>query len=145
MSKHGKTAVYQPSLGDAQVRVSWAGVPDASYLVELGSSPGNTDLGVYQVVGANHHTVDGLTPGAVHARVRAQTDGGISPPSSEARVVVFDLRDYIEALFLGTGRANAEGGGCPEDPGGPPGGSSPLTNCGASVIGPMINGRSPTN
>jgi hypothetical protein len=67
--------------------VSWSAVDGAtSYLVEAGSAPGLANLAVIPVAGLS---VSGaVPPGAYHVRVRAVTDCGTTPPSSEIVVSV---------------------------------------------------------
>jgi glucose/arabinose dehydrogenase len=67
--------------------VSWSAVGGAtSYVVEAGSAPGLANLAVIPVAGLS---VSGaVPPGTYHVRVRAVTECGTTPPSSEIVVAV---------------------------------------------------------
>jgi hypothetical protein len=87
----------------SKLKVSWAAVAGAtSYIVELGSSAGSKNLGVVEVATTSLST-DQLPWGRTYARVRAKNGGGTSNPSRDVSEWFFDFRDYIEAIFVGTG------------------------------------------
>ena len=71
-------------------------------MVEFGSSPGLANLGSFEV-STTSFDFGNLPPGEVYSRVRTRIDAVVSDPSNEASVHYFDFRDYIEAIFLGTG------------------------------------------
>ena len=69
------------------VRITWepaAGLV-TSYIVELGTTIGGTNLGVVEVSStARSYTFSRLAPGDYHGRVRAKNQCGVSGPSNEA-------------------------------------------------------------
>lgn len=73
-----------------------------SFAVEVGSSTGASDIGVFEAPSsATAYSLTTQHRGAMFVRVRARTAGGLGNPSNELRVE--DQRDVIEALFLSTG------------------------------------------
>ena len=80
----------------------WTPATKGSYVVELGTSSGRDDLGRFEVSQPSFEYGD-LPPVRVYARVRTKTGNMLSDPSNEDSTHYFDFRDYIEALFLGTG------------------------------------------
>jgi hypothetical protein len=88
----------------SHVLVEWDAVPNAtSYVVQLGTSFGQGNLGSFEVTDLSYES--GTLPlGRVYARVRAK-NGGVAGNWSEGDVSVwyFDFRHYIEAIFVGTG------------------------------------------
>lgn len=73
-----------------------------SFVVEVGSSSGASDIGVFEAPSsAPAYSLTTQHRGAMFVRVRARTAGGLGNPSNELRVE--DQRDVIEALFLSTG------------------------------------------
>ena len=93
---------YEPSLASSKIRFDWNRAPEGTYQVELGSSPGATNYGTVQVSGTSFEQ-GGFPPGDVFARVRTVIAGVLSGPSNEVDVHYFDFKDYIEAIFLGSG------------------------------------------
>ena len=87
----------------SEIRVTWNPVSDATaYVVRLGRSAGSDDLGSFEVNQATFST-DGLPPGRVFANVRARKGETTGASSEDVSDWFFDFKDYIEALFLGTG------------------------------------------
>ena len=89
---------FTPALGRAALTLSWSG--SGPFTVEVGRTSGASDIGVFQVDGSSFVT-NNLPTGRVFFRVR--TGDSTGPSSSELTAVVFDLREYIESLFFGTG------------------------------------------
>lgn len=87
----------------SEIRVTWNPVSNATaYVVRLGRSAGSGDLGTFELNQTTFST-DGLPPGRVFAQVLARNGEAIGAPSEDVSEWFFDLKDYIEALFLGTG------------------------------------------
>jgi hypothetical protein len=96
------------SVGSSAATVTWTSeqIGDgATFLLELGRNPGATDVGTYDAGSSLSYTVPNLPTARLYARVRSKIGEAISAPSSEIFVYAFSLRDYIEALFLGSGPA----------------------------------------
>ena len=69
------------------LKLTWEPSPGVvgTYLVELGTTRGASNLGVVEVDSASRsHTFDRLAPGDYFGRVRAKNDCGVSPYSNEA-------------------------------------------------------------
>lgn len=107
-------AEFAPSLEGNSIRFTWNRAPDSMYVLELGRSEGASDIGVIDVGSVAEHTVRDPPLGRVFARVKTRVGASLSSASAEASVLVIDLRDYIEAVFLGTGRLTPSDGnhGC---------------------------------
>jgi hypothetical protein len=87
----------------SEITLRWDPVSGATaYVVQLGRSLGSDDLGSFDVDLPSFDT-DAIPPGRVFARVRARNDSGIGAASADVSEWFFDFRDYVEALFLGTG------------------------------------------
>jgi len=99
----GLGITFVVSSGTSELQLRWNSIPGASYVVELGRSPGAADFGRFNV-SATAFSYRELPPGRVFARVMALDNGVLGPPSSDVSDWFFDFRDYIEAIFLGTGR-----------------------------------------
>lgn len=98
----------------SEIRVTWNPVPDATgYLVRLGRSAGSDDLGRFDASQPTFSTGD-LHTGRVFAQVHAYNGEAIGVSSSPVSEYFFDLRNYVEALFLGTGPLSPRDGnhGC---------------------------------
>lgn len=100
--------VYEirPGVGVSSAALSWSGFPEASdYVIEVGSASGAADVGQIVTSGAQvAHVLEGLPAGRTFfVRVRGRGASGLSLPSNEVRVLALDLRDVIEALYLGSG------------------------------------------
>ena len=98
----GVSMDYEPSVSNTEMSVTWNSAPEGTYVVEFGSSPGLANLGSFEV-STTSFDFGNLPPGEVYSRVRTRIDAVVSDPSNEASVHYFDFRDYIEAIFLGTG------------------------------------------
>lgn len=102
----GLTAELTVAVAGNTVTFSWIGGATAtSFLVEIGRQPGSGDTAVIEV---DRPTLTWEVPDRginvdYFVRVRGQNDLGVGPRSSEVGFLSLDLRDYIEALFLGTG------------------------------------------
>ena len=57
-------------------------------MVEVGTVPGRSDLGILDVGKTTAWGVDGVPAGTYYVRVRADNDVGPSPPSNEVVVTV---------------------------------------------------------
>jgi hypothetical protein len=99
----------------ASLNLAWnaAGPLASSYLIEAGSSSGAVDIAsVNTGSSATSLRASGVPSGTYYIRVRARGECGASAPSNEVIVVVPErprqvssaMKDFIEALFLGTGR-----------------------------------------
>ena len=75
------------------------------YVIEAGSAPGGTDLTTFSVAApANTATWrDVPVRSEIYFRVKAENSRGASAPGPENRAEMPDMKDVIEALFLGTG------------------------------------------
>ena len=98
----GLQIAYEQSVADSEIRLTWSPVSGVDYVVELGSSSGASNLGSFEVT-TNSFEYGDLPPGRVFARVSARDGGVTGPPSTDVSVWFFDFKDYIEAIFLGTG------------------------------------------
>lgn len=98
------TVTFLPAMnGRNQVKMSWGYVDGASgYRIEAGTAPGAIDV-LQADSDTNVYEWSDAPSGRVFVRVRATRQGRASAPSSEVNFVVFDFRDYIEAIFLGAG------------------------------------------
>ena len=82
------------SVTGTTVTLTWGtpcpSIPPSSYLLEVGSSPGATDiLSQFDTHGLTRGiTINGVPPGTYYVRVRATNSLGSSPPSNEVIVVV---------------------------------------------------------
>jgi hypothetical protein len=86
--------------------LSWNAVADAaSYIVDVATTPGGSDLGVIATGNTNASlTVPDLPAGrTVYVRVRAQEGDRTSTPSAEMRFYLQDYKYLVEALMLQTG------------------------------------------
>jgi len=89
---------------DRSAAISWVASPGAAeYVVEVGSTAGGIDGGVYSAGAATSFTLRDLRAGRSHVRIKARNGLGTSGASPEATFVLPDLGDYVEALFLGSG------------------------------------------
>ena len=86
------------------MRFGWSR-PDQSstYVIEIGNAPGTTSRTIETGNNGDFSIVANLPAGEQFARVRAQSSSGLSEPSNEVRFFVVDFRDFVEAVFLGTG------------------------------------------
>ena len=98
----GVSIGFQPLVSNAHIQITWNPASRGTYVVELSRSPGLADLGIFEVATASFD-YEKLTPGPAYARVRTRIEEVVSDPSSEVSVHYFDILDYIEAIFLGTG------------------------------------------
>ena len=98
----GLQIAYESSVADSEIRLTWSPVSGADYVVELGSSAGASNLGSFDVATTSFEYGD-LPPGRVFARVSARDGGVTGPPSIDVSAWFIDFKDYVEAIFLGTG------------------------------------------
>jgi hypothetical protein len=100
----------------ADVALGWDEPPGAgsqcgsnSYLVQVGSSPGASDLAQASTPGLiPAYTVSGVGSGTFYVRVRSQGPGGLSAPSNEVVVTVTGIRPPGTTTWAGL-VANGEG------------------------------------
>ena len=74
-------------LGERLVcRLTWGLSSGAvsTYVLEVGSTPGATNLGVYEVGTGTDYRVSGVANGTYYVRMRARNPCGLSSPSSNA-------------------------------------------------------------
>jgi hypothetical protein len=115
LAPSGLTASSALSVKGNEVTVVWnASIGAASYVVEAGSGPRTADVMVADAQSTSFIWHD-APPGRYYLRVLAKNQAGTSAPSTELTIVVIDLRDYIEAIFLGSGPLVPTDGniGCP--------------------------------
>ena len=94
------------NIRDRAAVLTWTGVADAtSYIVDVGTSAGGSDIGA--ITTGNQNTSLALTDlragGYVWARVRAQQGDRTGTPSSDVRIDLQDYKYLVEALMLQTG------------------------------------------
>jgi hypothetical protein len=82
--------------------LTWNPVPASTYVVEVGDSSGSIKHGSFEV-SVTSFAIGHLPPGRVFARVKARNGSATSPASVEVSQWYFDMKDYIEAVFMGTG------------------------------------------
>lgn len=99
----GGLSVGAMVMKDRTAVISWAASSGATeYAIEVGGSPGATDS--LQSAGtATSFTLSALRAGRTYVRIKAGNSAGTSVASAELTVVLPDLGDYVEALFLGSG------------------------------------------
>ncbi len=90
------------------VDLKWAfgagSVVGPAFLVEVGTSPGLSDVAVIDTgSSAPSHHWQPAPVGKFYIRVKARNEAGTGPPSEDVMVRSLDPRDFIEAIFLGTG------------------------------------------
>jgi hypothetical protein len=62
--------------------------PATRFAIEAGSAPGVSDVGVMTIAPVDRYDVVAVPRGVYYVRMRAANTAGVSPPSSEVRVVV---------------------------------------------------------
>jgi hypothetical protein len=86
-----------------------------SYLVQVGSSPGASDLAQVSTPGLiAAFNVSGVGPGTFYIRVRSQGPGGVSAPSNELVITVTGITPPGTTTWTGL-VANGEGSTGPDD------------------------------
>jgi hypothetical protein len=103
---------------EAPTTFTWTPVAQAtSYQLEIGSVPAAADVLTQETLGTTLSVpipVDGM----LFARVKAKNSVGTSEPSNEVTLAVISFKDYVEALFLGSGPlADTANHGCSAGPG----------------------------
>ncbi|MEN8374779.1 MAG: hypothetical protein ABFS34_04965 [Gemmatimonadota bacterium] len=99
----GVSAEILPSLAGNRVTIAWEAVPGAtSYRVDVGSAPGLSDLGSLGDVAEPTAEMD-LVVGEAFIQVGADNEFGSGPASAPVVVHSLDLRDVVQALYLGSG------------------------------------------
>ena len=92
------------SYTDQSMRFGWSRPNESdTYVIEIGNAPATTSLTINTGVNGDFKIVENLPAGEQFARVRAQSSSGLSEPSNEVRFFIVDFRDFVEAVFLGTG------------------------------------------
>ena len=78
------------SVSGSSVQLTWGLSSGAvsTYVLEVGSTPGATNLGVYEVGTGTDYRVSGVANGTYYVRIRARNPCGLSGPSSNAIVTV---------------------------------------------------------
>ena len=77
------------TINGRQVELTWRDPGDSThFVVEVGTVPGRSNLGIVHVGNATQWTVDNVPSGQYYARVRALNDVGMSLTSNEVVVVV---------------------------------------------------------
>lgn len=104
VSPGGLTYEHAGDLRANVVQLTWTPVTGArDYLVEIGSTPGGIEVAQAVAPEASYAWVGAPLGRLFFVRVRGRNSAGVSAPSAEALVLTVDLRDAIEALFLGSG------------------------------------------
>lgn len=100
---------------DRTAAISWnASTGTTEYVVEVGSSAGGTEGGVLSAGTATSFTLRDVRAGRSYVRIKARNTAGTSAASSEMSVVLPELGDYVEAMFLGSGPlAYSQNTSCP--------------------------------
>ena len=78
------------SVNGSSVRLTW-GLSSGSvstYVLEVGSTPGATNLGVFEVGTGTDYNVSGVANGTYYVRIRARNPCGLSAPSGNSIVTV---------------------------------------------------------
>jgi glucose/arabinose dehydrogenase len=81
---------------DGRVRLQWSGsIGHTGYRLEVGSTPGTSDLMDADIGPATswQASLEGVTPGQYHVRVRALSACGVTAPSNEVIVTAGDGRN----------------------------------------------------
>jgi hypothetical protein len=114
----GLVGSVSPKLSGAELTLRWSSnllAAGANFVVELGLTQGGSEIGVFEVGSVLSYIAPDVRSGTVYARVRTRLADVRSEPSSEVAVSTFSLRQYIEALFFGTGflgPSDGTRGGC---------------------------------
>jgi hypothetical protein len=99
--------------------VRWASTQvsaGATFVLEVGRGFGAADVGTYTAGSSLSYTVSNLPTALLYVRVRTKIGEAVSSPSFDVSVNAFELREYIEALFLGSGPVAQTGNpGCLSD------------------------------
>lgn len=98
-------AIANISVKDRTTTFTWNAVAGATgYLLEIGSTTNGAEFAVITLdASATSHAVNDLPLGISFARVRAKNPSTTTAASTELRFGMPDIRDIVEALFLGTG------------------------------------------
>jgi hypothetical protein len=90
--------------GGSVVEFRWTGSDATSYVIEIGRSPGASDVATLESPGAaTTLSWTGVPIGTFYARVRGKSGSTLGSPSSEVLVGSLDARYVIEALVFGAG------------------------------------------
>jgi hypothetical protein len=82
----------------------WSGSTASGYRLEIGSSPGASDVATFDTSGpARTFTWTGVPVGDFRARVRSRQDAAVGTASNEVLVGSIDARYMIDALIFGRG------------------------------------------
>src|SRR5690606_39166967 len=87
----GPPSQLSATVAGRDVTLSWLPSPTpgtTGYRLEAGSSSGSRDLINTPVGQGTSLSVPGVPDGTYYVRVRAESDGALSPPSNEVQVVV---------------------------------------------------------
>ena len=78
------------SVSGSSVQLTWGLSSGAvsTYVLEVGSTPGATNLGVYEVGTGTDYRVSGVANGTYYVRIRGRNPCGLSGPSGQAIVTV---------------------------------------------------------
>ncbi|MGH9385534.1 MAG: fibronectin type III domain-containing protein [Vicinamibacterales bacterium] len=100
----GLSATFTPTPTNPELFLSWMHPGGASgYLIESGFAAGSSDIFAGEPTPLPTYRWANPPARPIFVRVRARNSAGVSAPSAEIRAVLFDPRDYIEAIFLGSG------------------------------------------
>ena len=83
--------------------------PTRSFVVEVGTMSGTSDVAVIDTgSAATSYRWSPAPLGRFYIRVKARNEAGDGPPSQDVVVRSLDPRDFIEAIFLGSGPLRGE-------------------------------------
>ncbi|HYB40500.1 MAG TPA: fibronectin type III domain-containing protein, partial [Candidatus Methylomirabilis sp.] len=88
----GSPANFQAAAAGSSVTLGWnapaAGAAPAAYVIEVGTSPGLSDVGVFPVGNTTAIAATGVTAGSFYLRIRGQNAAGVGPASNEVLLPV---------------------------------------------------------
>ncbi len=88
----GPPGALAATVAGSAVALSWhppaSGGPVIAYQLVVGNGPGLSNVGSFSLAAATSVTVNGVPPGVYYVRLRARSEAGLGPASTELRVQV---------------------------------------------------------
>jgi hypothetical protein len=86
-----------------EVQFRWSGSDASSYRLDIGSSPGASDLGSFDISGATSFSWTGVPVGNFYGRVTPRRGATVGTATADVLVGSIDARQMIDALIFGRG------------------------------------------